>query len=84
MSLRRAVVLVLKDKAEIVEHARFELAIEHDDKTLRVAPPVILPAAPVVRRPPMALDARLARARLVAAERRHARRWTAADRCRAG
>ena len=48
----------------LAEQARFELAIRCDElgeKVLRVVPPLLLPRAPAPRRPPMALDARLAR-----------------------
>lgn len=48
----------------LAEQPRFELAIHCDlegPRVLRVVPPVLLPAAPPPRRPPMALDARLAR-----------------------
>ncbi len=48
----------------LAEQARFELVIRCDvfgEKVLRVAPPLLLPRAPAPRRPPMALDARLAR-----------------------
>ncbi len=48
----------------LAEHTRFELVIRCDvggETELRVVPPVLLPRAPLPRRPPMALDARLAR-----------------------